>query len=135
MQISELDEWLQGLPIDEPVEIDGESVYLKTSADGAELGVVYFDEVTGEQINDALRRGFQMAMEFDAGWALSADGSKLLLTQWLPGVSQWTEVPDALELLLNQVAAMRAAEGAPKDVMEKYSSRDERRIRSKLFGS
>jgi len=135
VQISELDEWLQGLPIDDPVDIDGESVYLKISGDGAELGVVYLDEVTGEQINDALRRGFQMAMEFDAGWALSADGSKLLLTQWLPGVHEWTEVPDALELLLNQVAALRAAESAPKEAMESLSSRDERRIRSKLFGS
>lgn len=136
MQISELEEWLQGLPLDEPVFIDGESVYLRVEDGGAELGAVFLDSVTGEQILEALRQGFQLAMEYEAGWALSTDGGKLLLTQWIPGVSDWTEVPDELEKLLNQVAALRLAEDVgTKFKTEDMPNRDERRIRSKLLGS
>jgi len=134
MLISELDEWLQSLPLGEPVDIDGESVYLKPDGDGAELGVEFLEEASEEQIQDALQKGFQMAMEFDAGWALAPDGGKLLLAQWLPRVTDWTEAADALELLLNQVAMLRAMEAEPREEVTETMSRDERRIRSKLFG-
>lgn len=136
MLISELDEWLGSLPIDEPVNIDGETVYLKLDGDGAELGVEFLEGASEEQIRSALQRGFQMAMEFDAGWAMPPGGGTLLLTQWLPGVTDWTEAADALELLLNQVAALRAAETETVNRVEAVDgmSREERRIRSKLLG-
>lgn len=134
MQISELEQWLQGLPLDEPVDIDGESVYLRVEAGGAELGARFIDAVTGQQLQEAMKQGFQSAMEFDAGWGLSTDGSTLLLTQWLPGVSSWTEVPEQLEKLLNQVSVLRAVISPVKVKLDDMPNRDEQRGRSKLMG-
>lgn len=133
MQSIELEQWLQTLPLDEPVSIDGESVYLKVDQAGAELGVHFMEQVTEQQLQGALQQGFQNALEFDAGWALSIDGTVLLLTQWLPGVSEWTEVPDALEQLLNQVELQRALEAITAVKTESIQSRDERSMRSKLM--
>ncbi|HVK93294.1 MAG TPA: hypothetical protein VM571_01045 [Noviherbaspirillum sp.] len=134
MQISELEQWLQGLPLDEPVDIDGESVYLRVEVGGAELGARFIDAVTGQQLQEAMKQGFQSAMEFDAGWGLSTDGGTLLLTQWLPGVSSWTEVPEQLEKLLNQVSVLRAVISPVKVKLDDMPNRDEQRGRSKLMG-
>lgn len=135
MDIIEVEKWLEALPLNEPVNIDGESVYLKVGEDGAELGVHFMDEVTDQQILDALQQGFQNALEFNAGWALSSDGSTLLLSQWLPGVSGWVDVSETLEQLLNQVELLRTMEVISishvktKDI----PSRDEQRFRSILM--
>jgi hypothetical protein len=133
MQIVELERKLQTFPLDEPVSIDGESVYLKVDLDGAELGVHFLESVTDQQLQDVLQLGFQNAMEFDAGWALSSDGSTLLLTQWLPGVRDWTQASEALEQLLNQVEVLRTLEVITSTKTEHNSSRDEQRVRSKLM--
>ena len=133
MQIVELERKLQAFPLDEPVSIDGESVYLKVDLDGAELGVHFLESVTDQQLQDVLQLGFQNAMEFDAGWALSSDGSTLLLTQWLPGVRDWTQASEALEQLLNQVEVLRTLEVITSTKTEHNSSRDEQRVRSKLM--
>lgn len=133
MQIVELERTLKTFPLDEPVSIDGESVYLRVDLDGAELGVHFLESVTDQQLQDVLQLGFQSAMEFDAGWALSSDGNTLLLTQWLPGARDWTQVSEALEQLLNQVEVLRTLEVITSTKTEHNSSRDEQRVRSKLM--
>lgn len=133
MQINELEQQLQTFPLDEPVDIDGESVYLRVFQDGAELGVHFLEVPTERQLEDALQLGFQSALEFDAGWALSDDGSILLLTQWLPDVSGWTDVPQAVEQLLDQVELLRSLVTISNTRTEDSASRDERRFRSKLM--
>lgn len=134
MQLDELDQWLQELPLEEPVHIDGELVYLHVTPTGAELGATFLEGATDQQIRDALKQGFQNAIEFDAGWGISADGNTLLLTQWLPGVSSWAEVPEPLERLLNQVAVMRPAVQPATIKPAGIPSRDEQRARSRLMG-
>ena len=133
MDIIEVEKWLEALPLNEPVNIDGESVYLKVSEDGAELGVHFMEEVTDQQIQDALQQGFQNALEFNAGWSLSSDGSILLLSQWLPGVGGWMEVAETLEQLLNQVEQLRMMEVISNVKTENIPSRDEQRFRSRLM--
>jgi hypothetical protein len=132
MQSVELENWLQSLPLDEPVEIDGESVYLRVEQSGAELGVHFLEPFTEEQLQGVLQHGFQNATEFDAGWALSLDGTTLLLTQWLPAVSSWTEVPEALEQLLNQVELQRSQE-AVTTRSENNPTGIEQNLRSQLM--
>jgi hypothetical protein len=133
MQSAELEHWLQSLPLGEPVDIDGECVYLRVEQSGAELGVQYLGQVTEVQLQRALQQGFQNATEFDAGWALSLDGATLLLTQWLPNVSSWTEVSEALEQLLNQVELQRSLEGATPVRRANNPDSHEQSIRSKLM--
>jgi hypothetical protein len=132
MQSDELEPQLHDFPLDEPVSIDGESVYLRVHQDGAELGAHFLESVTERQLQDALQLGFQSALEFDAGWALSDDGASLMLTQWLPGVRDWPEVSDPLERLLNQVELLRTLVTITGTRPEQGASRDERRFRSKL---
>ncbi|MTV41099.1 hypothetical protein [Duganella radicis] len=136
MQIDELERQLQGFPLEEPVSIDGESVYLRVGRDGAELGAVFLEEMNERQLQEALQLGFQSALEFDAGWALSDDGASLLLTQWLPDARDWTAAPEALERLLNQVELLRAlAASAPAEDSREHDAggREEQRMRSKLM--
>ena len=132
---SDLERWLDSLPLDETVEIDGESVYLKIHATGAELGVCLFRACTQAQIQDALRIGFARAVSHEAGLGLSADGKDLLLTQWLPQVKRWTQAAQALESLLNQTATWRTAL-APRTAIESAGAvdRHERRLRTLLAG-
>jgi hypothetical protein len=132
MQSGELEVWLQSLPLNEPVDIDGELVYLKVEESGAELGVQFMEQVTSEQLQAAMQAGFQNALEFDAGWSLSIDGTTLLLTQWLPDVSGWAEVPEALEQLLNQIELLRSQEAIAAVKSVNTSASIEQRIRSKL---
>lgn len=133
MQITDLEHQLQGFPLDEPVNLDGESVYLRVDQDGAELGAHFLAAITERQLADALQVGFQSALEFDAGWALSDDGSALLLTQWLPDVRGWAEVPDALEQLLNQVELLRTLVTITTSGPDHATGREERLIRSMLM--
>jgi len=133
MQSDERDPQPHDFPLNEAVAIDGESVYLRVHRDGAELGAHFLAPVSERELQEALQLGFQSALEFDAGWALSDDGDTLLLTQWLPGVQDWTEVPDALELLLNQVELLRTMVTLTGTRPEHGASRDERRFRSMMI--
>ena len=133
MQNLELESQLLALPLDEPVEIDGESVYLRVDRDGAELGVQVLHDATGEQLDEALRLGFQLALECEAGWALAPDGDTLLLTQWLPGAAGWTEAAEPLERLLNLVEQLRLLDPFAVGASRPPASRDEQRMRSRLL--
>ena len=131
----DIDEWLQKQPLDEPLEIDGERFYLNVHQGGAELGAYLIDEFVPEQLQDALRLGFRSAIHFDAGLGVSADGSSLVLTQWLPEVSNWSEAAQPLENLLNQLSMWRAAL-APERPQPANSAgnRDEQRLRMLFAG-
>lgn len=130
MYDDELEQRLQTFALDEPVSIHGESVYLRLEQDGAELGAYFLEAPTDRQLHDALQLGFQSALEFDAGWALSDDGNALLLTQWLPQVQGWAEVPEALELLLSQIELLRTLFNMAGDRTDVSASRDQRRFRN-----
>lgn len=134
MDAAEIDAWLQGLPLHVAVEIDDERVYLKPGAGGAELGALFFDAPTDDDIARAMRQGFQSALECEAGWGMSADGESLVLSQWLPDVTNWVEAGAALEALLNQVAALRANGLNIKPRAKVILNRDEQRVRSTLLG-
>lgn len=105
----QLVDWLQAQPLDTPVAIDGESVYLKTYPDGAELGAHLMSAYTHTQLQRAMQQGFSSAINYDAGLGKSADGNSLVLTQWLRNVEHWSQVAKPLENLLNQLAPWRAA--------------------------
>ncbi len=99
--------WLARLAPGVPAEIDGETVTLTPRPGGAELSAVLYAPSNGERLNAALRLGFSSALHFDAGLRLSEDGNNLLLSQWLPGVTHWSQAAQPLETLLNQVAYWR----------------------------
>ena len=135
----DLEQWLDGLPIDTPVDIDGESVYLKIHPAGAELGAYLFhsqsQSYTHAQLQDALQLGFASAVTYDAGLGQTADGKSLVLTQWLPEVRRWSQAAKQLENLLNQIAFWRTRL-APSSTTELASTvdRNERRLRILLAG-
>lgn len=132
---SEIAQWLQEQPLDEPVDIDGESVYLRVHPDGAELGAYLIHAYSPAQLKHALSSAFQSVRQFDAGLGRSTDGNSLVLNQWLPEVSTWTGAAEALEQMLNQVALWRALL-APNDLeMDKTASRNEQRLRMMFRGS
>ena len=134
----DLEQWLLGLPLDETFGIDGELVFLKVNGQGAELGLILTPAATGEQIADALHSGFQSALDFDAGLALSPDGGDLLLTRWLPGIETWADAAEALEELLNQAgmwrAAMAAPDSRPADPGRRYEQRYGAHLRKTITG-
>jgi len=133
---AEIVSWLTEQPLDEPVEIDGEIVYLSVRGGGAELGAYLLKDCNQEQLRSALRQGFSSAVEFDAGVGQSADGRDLLLTQWLPHATGWADAASALEKLLNQLATWRMRlEPAPKNSAAKENDRNEQRMRSALMGA
>lgn len=128
-------EWLKSQPLDEPVEIDGESVYLKVRHDGAELGAFLVHSYTPNQLQDALRQGFNSATQYDAGLGRTADGGSLVLNQWLPNVIGWVDAAEALENLLNQLSMWRAVLVPPKVIqMDSLSNRNEQRLRMLFTG-
>jgi hypothetical protein len=133
MQTDDLEQQVQGLPLDEPVTVEGESVYLRVLQEGAELGLVFMESITSRQLHDAMQLGFQSALEFDAGWALTDDGATLLLTRWLPDAQGWTDVPEALEQLLNQAAQLRTLAAVTGAAPDPGGSRDERQMRARLM--
>lgn len=118
MAEEELKQWLLGLPLDDACEIDGERVYLKPGDGGAELGLVLFSRPTGAQIGEAARTGFQGALEFEAGLALSGDDGALVLNRWLEGIETWSDAAEALEEILNQAALWRAAMAVSRSTNE-----------------
>lgn len=130
MSADNLEQWLENLPLDEPVDIDGETVFLKISGQGAELGVLLVLSYTDSLLADALRNGFQSALDFDAGLAI--DGEDLILTQWLPYVGAWAEAAEALENILNQAAMWRAAMAYSGPARGDAAARHEDRVR-KIF--
>lgn len=129
------EQWLSALPLDELVDIDGESVFLRVQPDGAELGVRLLGRATDANLADALRTSFQGALEFDAGLGWEQEGGALVLTQWLAGVASWSEVPEALENILNQASLWRAAmaPAAARRDHNHSTRRAEERFRKLLF--
>lgn len=139
-----VDQWLQGLPLNQPVEVDGESAYLNIHPGGAELGAYLVHAYAPVQLQDAMRLGFASALTYQAGLAVTPDGHSLVLTQWLPGVASWSQAVVPLENLLNQLSEWRAllggsgssASSTPFDAMRTPAAgdRNERRLRSMLAG-
>ena len=130
----ELEQWLQGLPLGEPFDLGGESVYLQPGDGGAELGVILLHAPTDVQIADSMRCGFQCALEFEAGLAIPEELDALVLNRWLPDAETWADAADALENILNQVglwrAAMKPSTGRPAE----ETSRAEQRLRTAFNG-
>jgi hypothetical protein len=134
MPDNDLDEWLQSLPLDEAVTIDEELVYLRVRENGAELGGYFLHSCTEEQLQAALKMGFESALEFGAGWSISTEEDALLLTQWLPQVSTWAEAAEPLENRLNQIGALRAALTPAKPKYDDIQHRNEQRVRMLFAG-
>jgi hypothetical protein len=129
----QLEHWLDSLSLEQPVEVDGETVSLELHPDGAMLSLNLCAAATGAQLADALHTGFQSALEFDAGLALSEDGA-LVLSQWLPAASAWRDAAEALEGLLNQAAMWRAAMAPDRPAQAADPHRAAERIRQ-LFSN
>jgi hypothetical protein len=129
-------QWLKSQPLDEPVEIDGESVYLKVREDGAELGAFLVHSYTPAQLQDALKQGFNSATRYDAGLGRTADGSSLVLNLWLSDCTGWAGAAEALENLLNQLSEWRAVFVPPKVLqMDSQTTRNEQRLRMLFTGA
>lgn len=125
-----LQEWLQEQPFNIPININGESVYLKVEENGAELGAFLIHDHSPPQLREALLQGFSSAIDFDAGLGKSADGNSLTLSQWLPEVSSWQQAAGFLECLLNQLSAWRELlEPATHLPVSTTKSRIEERLR------
>lgn len=123
MDTDDLQAWLAQQAMGCLIDLDGESIYLKADADGAELGALLLSAPTGEQIRLALQQGFSHALAYGAGLAYYVDqaaGDSLRLSQWLPGIRSWQEAAHPLENLLTQLAAWRAT-SAPKASMPEVS--------------
>lgn len=131
MRDPDTDAWLQTLPVGTPVAIDGVEIWLKTFPVGAELGAYLLHDFSEAELQDALRQGFRVAIEFDAGFGLSMDGRSLCLSQWLPGVGRWIEAAEALEKLLNQMEMLRNSIDPVRNPMQE---RIEQRMRKMLEG-
>lgn len=130
----QLDQWLAALPLDEPVVIDGESVYLQPQHDGAELGLHLLRNFSTAQLEEAARAGFHSARQFDAGLAVRDDGQSLVLNRWLPGAQGWHDAGAALEDLLNQAALWRALLAPQRPRRDDSVSAEEQRIRARFAG-
>lgn len=133
---SEIKDWLRKQPLEQPVEIDGEFVYLTVRGEGAELGAYLLRDHSLPQLENALRNGFRSATVFDAGLGLTPNGKDLVLNRWLPRVSSWHEAADSIENLLMQVGEWRA-DMAPEEppVADKGTARTEQRLRSLFKGA
>lgn len=134
----DLMQWLVAQRLEVPVEVDGETLYLKQHSTGAELVGTLLHAPTQEQLVRAMQQGFTNALEFDAGLGLASDGNSLTLMQWLPGVRSWSEAVFALENLLNQLASWRAAIAPPALVRvanTKTTERSEQRLRMMFAGT
>ncbi|MCA1325649.1 hypothetical protein [Herbaspirillum sp. alder98] len=136
MRSEELEQWLLALPLSEPCEIDGERVYFNIFDDGAELGLILLAQPSDAQVTEAIRTGFQGAMEFEAGLGIGEDGA-LLLNRWLPQAETWFDAADALEDLLNQAGLWRAALGYVTKTGNRRDTginRAEQRLRAAIKG-
>lgn len=134
----QLNRWLRAQPLGERVVIDGESVWLRPDADGAELAACLWRDPSREQVLAAMRHGFASAQDFYAGLSLSDDGRGLVLSCWLPACRDWGDAAAALEQLLDQLAAWRAALAPPAERPRPPcagATRDEQRMRKLLTGA
>lgn len=129
-----LELWLEALPVDEAVVIDGETVYLRRLAGGAELGVYLLRDFTPAQLDEAARAGFHSARQFGAGLALADDGQALVLNRWLPGAHGWSDAAGALEDILNQSALSRAWLAPSRPRRDEGVSAQEQRVRARFAG-
>ena len=129
-----LELWLAELPVDEAVVIDGETVYLRRLAGGAELGVYLLRDFTPAQLDEAARAGFHSARQFGAGLALADDGQALVLNRWLPGANGWPDAAGALEDILNQSALSRAWLAPSRPRRDEALSAQEQRVRARFAG-
>ncbi|MFB9241721.1 hypothetical protein IV454_18785 [Massilia antarctica] len=132
----QLARWLCAQPLGERIAIDGESVWLRPGEGGAELTACLWPDPSGAQVLAALRHGFASAAHFDAGLSQSDDG--LLLSCWLPSCGGWSAAAPALEQLLDQLAAWRAALAPPRDRPRPPAggaARHEQRMRQLLGGA
>ncbi|BEV15656.1 hypothetical protein HBDW_24440 [Herbaspirillum sp. DW155] len=121
------DHWLQTLPLDEPVVIDGETVFLRVRQEGAELGVYLGGRPSDSALAETMRVSFQSAREFEAGLAWEPEGG-LVLSRWVAGASGWHDLAEPLEQLLNQLALWRAALSRAPAGHDKRTRRDEERF-------
>lgn len=126
--------WLEDLPAEAPLVLDGESAYLQPATGGAELGVVLLREASDAQVEEAARAGFQGARQFEAGLALRADGA-LVLSRWLPLAETWQDAAPALEQLFNQLAMWRAAMAPVRIRQPRSTDQSEQRIRALFAGA
>jgi hypothetical protein len=124
--------WLQTLPLNEPVTIDGEPVFLRAGSNGTELGVILMTSPTDADLLRASRVGFQSAMQYQAGLGIWDERDALVLSQWLPLVSNWADAAEPLEALLNQTALWRSALKSESPKPSAETSISERRIRAML---
>ncbi|WEF32241.1 hypothetical protein [Pseudoduganella chitinolytica] len=131
----QLELWLEGLPLDEAVAIDGETAYLRRHPGGAELGIYLLREFTPAQLEEAARAGFHSARQFGAGLAVADDGKALVLNRWLPGVAGWLDAAGALEDILNQGALWRAWLAPHRPRRDDGLSAQEQRIRARFAGA
>lgn len=132
----DLEKLLARQPLGAPVELNGETAYLKPGEGGAELGVHLINNTSPMQIEEAMKKGFQSALEFEAGLACTLDGNTLVLSRWLPHVSSWAGAAPFLEQLVNQVCAWRAMLAPPAEhrAGNAVSARTEQRLRALLAG-
>jgi len=128
------DHWLQTLPPDEPVVIDGETVFLRVRQEGAELGVYLGGRPSDSALAEAMRVSFQSAREFEAGLGWEPEAG-LVLSRWVAGTSGWPDLAEPLEQLLNQLALWRAALSRTPASHDKHARRDEERFYKLLFQS
>jgi hypothetical protein len=136
-ELARLSLWLQAQPLGARVAIDGESVWLLPGEDGAQLAACLWPEPSAEQLAVALRHGFASARTFAAGLSMAADGRGLVLACWLPSCRGWHDAAPALEQLLDQLAAWRAAlaPGEPPSLAAGGAARHEQRMRARLAGA
>lgn len=126
--------WLEELPAEAPLVLDGESAYLLPAQGGAELGAILLREASDAQVEEAARTGFQGARQFEAGLALRPDGA-LVLSQWLPKAESWLDAAPALEQLFNQLAMWRAAMAPVRPRQHNPADQSEQRIRALFAGA
>ncbi|WP_075257003.1 hypothetical protein [Herbaspirillum camelliae] len=134
MVSQEMEQWLQALPLGEPIDIGGESVCLLVDDDGAELVLVLLREPSQAQIAEAMRSGFQCALDFEAGLAIAEDSGALVLNRWLAQAETWVDVAEALEDILNQAGLCRVAMKPSTARPAQEANRAELRMRAALNG-
>jgi hypothetical protein len=129
---------LSELPTSQWVDIDGMAVRLQLEVGGAVLSAELPAALTIESTMRHLELGFSNALEFNAGLAIDPEGRRLMLTQWLAGITNWPDAESALESLLNQVDVCRTvcppsvSVGVKQASRESLRQREERRLRAQL---
>jgi hypothetical protein len=138
----ELLQWLRQQSASQALHCDGATLNLRVATEGAELELELgaFNDMM--HLHSVMQCGFASALEFDAGLGIMADGRTLVLSQWLPGVSNWAQAYAALEKLLNQLTDWRRAfDGTAamspisKPIINDAAVQAERRLRRMFTGA